>query len=94
MHDKILCINCDRRTCIGSSRFTCNARVYHSSGMFVNVPGETWTMTDQEILQKLNSIAHTKDHWGAVNIDAEEVRTIAKRFAELTSQNDKGTKNV
>ena len=52
------------------------------------------TMTDQEMLQKLNSIAHTKDHWGAVNIDAEEVRTIAKRFAELTSQCDKGTKNV
>jgi len=42
-------------------------------------------MTDNEILQKLNSIAHSVEHWGAANLNAKELRTIAKRFAELAS---------
>jgi len=45
-------------------------------------------MTDNEMLKKLNSIAHSVEHWGAANIDAEVLRTIAKRFAELASQKE------
>jgi len=45
-------------------------------------------MTDQEILQKLNNIAHSVEHWGAANLDAKEMKSIAKRFAELASQKE------
>ena len=40
------------------------------------------------MLQKLNSIAHSVEHWGAANLNAKELKTIAKRFAELASQKE------